>query len=199
MKSLKNSLGFALFAAACMPAAQITAFTPTPVDLVATGGQVFVYFADVSSDFDSTLSLVSPVSVGPFFPNHGTVLGSFVNLGTFSAGQTLRFRLDVTQEGGHSYFTGPASGNPDNVVHAATAYWETDGAIPFSGVILGFEDLFGGGDLDFNDNAFVLVNVAPVLDSPEPSTWMLGISGAGLIAFLRKRRYSQIRRVPCNL
>jgi hypothetical protein len=86
--------------------------------------------------------------------------GKKVNLGTFPAETILVFRLDVVQTG-HSYFTGPASRNPDGVVHAKM----TDAGK--SGWHFGFEDLAGGGDQDFDDCLF-LVSGVTVVPAPAP-------------------------------
>jgi hypothetical protein len=78
--------------------------------------------------------------------------GKKVNLGTFPAETVLVFRLDVEQSG-QSFFTGPASRNPDGVVHAKM----TDTGK--SGWHFGFEDLAGGGDRDYDDCLFLVSGV----------------------------------------
>jgi hypothetical protein len=78
--------------------------------------------------------------------------GKKVDLGTFPAETVLVFRLDVEQSG-QSYYTGPASRNPDGVVHVKM----TDAGS--SGWHFGFEDIEGGGDRDFNDCLFLVSGV----------------------------------------
>jgi Domain of unknown function (DUF4114) len=46
---------------------------------------------------------------------------------------------------GSCYAPGPASRNPDDIEHAAVS------VINPKQVLVGFEDLFGGGDFDYND------------------------------------------------
>jgi hypothetical protein len=74
-------------------------------------------------------------------------IGTQVNLGTFPAGTELIFRLDVSSTG-YSYYTGAAERNPDSEIHARIDTLES-GAHRF-----GFEDLYGGGDRDYDDCVF---------------------------------------------
>ena len=166
-------------------AGPISSITPTAVELVATGGDVIVYFAGQTAGYDSVLNLISPTTVGPFFPNHATAVGTSLNLGTFNVGDVLRFRMDVVSTG-DSFYSGPASGNADSMIHVGHAGWAADATIPYNGVLVGFEDLYGGGDLDYDDNTFVFRNVTSTAVVPEPSSWLL--AGAGVSALLLRRR-----------
>jgi len=74
-------------------------------------------------------------------------IGTQVNLGTFPAGTELIFRLDVLNSG-YSYYTGAAERNPDSEIHVRIDSTES-GAYRF-----GFEDLYGGGDRDYDDCVF---------------------------------------------
>src|SRR5690606_19245691 len=92
--------------------------------------------------------------------NHSTPVGSNVELGTFMAGTELVFYIYVTNTG-QTFYTGPASRNPDNQVHAAI---EQVGDRLFR---IGFEDSWGGGDRDYDDLNF-MVEVDAVI-APDPS------------------------------
>jgi hypothetical protein len=81
------------------------------------------------------------------FNNHTSPVGSIVNLGMFAAGTELMFRLRVKNTN-QDYFTGPASRNPDNHVHARVqANWMPGQAL------VSFEDLHNG-PFHYNDLAF---------------------------------------------
>jgi len=130
-----------------------------------------------------------------------------------TAGQTLLFGICssggtgsvnsacTTQAAGYrAYYMGNASNNNDNQLHAVVmdaAAWNT--AATISGClaenppcylaaagtrVVGFEDVGGLGDQDWNDLVFSFTNVSTV---PEPGTMgllalgLVGLSGAGLV------------------
>jgi hypothetical protein len=55
-----------------------------------------------------------------------------------------------------------------------------------NGIFVGFEDLFGGGDFDYDDNNFVFSNVTSAAVAPEPASLLL--LGSGLM--LVRRRFA---------
>lgn len=180
-----------IFAAFSLQAAVVGPLTPTATELTATGGPIIIHFAGSDASFNSVLNLIEPTGFAgnPFFFNHGTAEGTAINLGTYAAGTMLRFRLDVLGLN-QSFFSGPASGNPDNMLHVAAGIWAADAVIPFDGVYVGFEDLLGGGDMDFDDNSFVIRNaLSPALQQtvPEPSYIFLIAAGVGSAFFIRRR------------
>ena len=118
--------------------------------------------------------------------------GDFVDLGTFKSGSALDFFLiaDGYNGGGNTYST-DESANPDKINHVvAFAYAMPDS--PY--LIIGFEDLYGGGDRDFNDLLFAVdigaANVAALTATPEPATYLsLGaFLGLGLLWKRRQDR-----------
>jgi hypothetical protein len=176
--------------------------------IVSTTGEVKAVFVSGDAGFDNELYLDSPANgLGLIFQNHVNAPGDTVSLGVFDAGTELIFRLFVLQTG-DSFFTGGDHRNPDNLPHA----YLDDSVVPGS-TLVGFEDLFGGGDFDYNDTVFRFTNVfagdpttpqtdgnpppgdpGPTYDpgprgdltpTPEPMTFVL--SGSGLAALIRRR------------
>jgi hypothetical protein len=162
----------------------------SPFRLLASGGDVTVHFVASHAGYDSLLYFSRPGEEPlPLFENHSTRVGQRARLGTYAAGTELTFGLHVLDTG-HHFFTGPASRNPDGVVHARAVDWGATWKIPTIGVLIGFEDLLNGGDRDFNDFVFLVSNVtvADVATAPEPATLLLVGSGVAALAARRRRR-----------
>jgi hypothetical protein len=119
-----------------------------------------------------------------------TPIDTRVNLGSFNAGTELVFRMYV-RDTGSSYFTGDAQRNPDGLAHALTLT-SFDASTGTYVTTVGLEDLYNGGDRDYNDLSFRLFNVIdpPTPSIPEPAT--LALLGLGLtgIGFQQRRRMS---------
>ena len=123
--------------------------------------------------------------------NEPLVPGDFVNLGSFKAGTALDFFLIASgATGGTDFFSTNASLNKDGIIHSVTM-----AANGSTYLIIGFEDLKGGGDRDFND-VVVAIEITPSivshiagLGAPEPSlaTGAL-ITALALLGFTRRRR-----------
>jgi hypothetical protein len=110
--------------------------TQADLDLAAT-------FEGSDAGYTSDLYLDQPaqVYVGT---GHVSATGTSVALGTFPVGTELVFAITV-QDTGDTFYSGPGSRNADGFNHAAVTYagdcrW-----------LVGFEDLYDGGDQDFND------------------------------------------------
>ena len=152
------------------------------------GGQIFVHhtgdvvvtFTGSDAEFDNLLLLASPPnSLGTIFEGHVTPAGTMVDLGVFSAGTELIFELN-NQTGG-VFFSGPASRNPDDVAHAVVDDQFAPGL-----TLVGFEDMVGGGDFDYNDLEFTVSNVGgSSVPDGGPTAMLLG-SAILLFGFLRR-------------
>ena len=143
-------------------------------------GHVIATFVGSDPGFNNLILLSSPPNnLGVIFEGHVTPSGTIVDLGIFNAGTELIFELN-NQNGG-IFFTGPASRNPDNVAHAIV-----DDQFAPGQTFVGFEDMFGGGDFDYNDIQFTLSNVTSAVPDGSSSTAMLLGSAVLVLVFLRR-------------
>ena len=125
----------------------------TEQTLIATGGNVIVTFVSNGAGFTSELFLDGPLGeeLGALFNNVTTDVGTSIDLGSFEAGTELIFKLLVKQTG-DVFYTGFGERNADGIGHAAVESGEGQ-------VLVGFEDLFGGGDFDYDDLVFAFTSV----------------------------------------
>ena len=149
-----------------------------------TGGEVTVVSLPVSSGYLSELGLYDSTFARVTYlmndePNDTTVTFDPADFGFF-IGDELIFGIRVIDDGNREYFMGAAARNSDNVLHAGV---DSIGSGMF---VVGFEDLFGGGDLDFDDNRFQFEGAVAPTAVPEPAT--LTLLGLGLVAGRRYRR-----------
>lgn len=125
--------------------------------IVATDGNVIVTYRGHTGSYSNDLYLDSPAGAFPgiIFNNHASPVGSMVNLGPFTAGTELVFRLHVN-DNGIDYFTGEVLRNPDDKPHV-----RVDDAFSPTETLVEFEDLFGTPEFPggFNDLGFSLTNV----------------------------------------
>jgi hypothetical protein len=117
--------------------------------MISTGGDLELEILPVDAAFTSEIRLVLPSGTFPIATSHE--VGRVVCLEPAPAGVELIFEIFV-QETGQTFRTGPGERNPDGLAHATV--------VPLgpSTWTVGFEDLAGGGDFDFND---VLFQVRP--------------------------------------
>ncbi len=118
--------------------------------------------------------------------------GDFVELGTFEAGTTFDFNLIANgANGGTNIWSTKNDFNADGIQHAVA--FAVKGS-PY--LLIGFEDLYGGGDNDYNDLLFALdIGTANVefLANPEPATFLLLIPLLAL-AWIRKKNQAAASR-----
>ena len=113
--------------------------------LFSTGQPVEVQVLPASAGFTSELWLFEPAPAKRLATNRD--VGLVVQVGTFPAGVELVFGIKVLNTG-DTFKMGPGDRNPDGQPHAVVNFLEPGRAQ------VGFEDLFGGGDRDYNDNMF---------------------------------------------
>ncbi|MGZ0655024.1 DUF4114 domain-containing protein [Coraliomargarita sp. W4R53] len=166
-------------------------FTTEDVSTGETSEQLLI-FPDASSSatFMSNEFVSDPDAVSNSNRTNSTPLvsGDFVDLGVYDVGTLIDFFLIANGAGyGRTTFTADTTTNPDSTQHVVAF------AIPDSPYLLiGFEDLYGGGDRDYNDIVFAVdigaMNVA-YLANPEPAFWMM-MAVLGLAGFCTYRRQS---------
>lgn len=135
-------------------AAQPRAINLTPATdklFVATAGEVILTFLSKTAAYSNDLYLQGSPEV--ILNNQTAIPVTQYALGSFQAGAELAFTMFVKTTG-FAYYTGNASSNPDSFIHAA--YDITSG----QSLNIGFEDIFGGGDRDYDDLVFSLTNVS---------------------------------------
>lgn len=159
-------------------------------------GDPLLIFPDASSP-NSYLSSGSGTRTTsqPLFP------GDFVELGSMDAGTHLDFSLIANgANGGTNLFSTDTALNPDGIDHVV-AFAQVDN--PY--LLIGFEDLLGGGDEDYNDLLFAVYfgeqNVQELIDSspmhgvpaPEPGfIWLIVLACGGWIYRARRRRSKKL-------
>jgi PEP-CTERM motif len=77
--------------------------------------------------------------------------------------------------------------NPDGIAHASVDYVYTHAAV------IGFEDLFGGGDVDYNDVKIRVAGYMGISQVPEPSALLLIGSGIPTLILISRRKRAEIR------
>ena len=138
-------------------------------------------------DASSTVSTYVPAKVAQRTATDPLLPGDFVDLGNVKAGTLLDFFLISNgATGGSNIFTDEALRNSDRIQHMVTL------ALPNSPYLLmSFEDMYGGGDRDFNDTIFALdlssIKLQRLVSAPEPSTWLI-MAGFGVVLLLQNRR-----------
>lgn len=176
----------------------LASVTATAVNFTAAStGPITAYFYGQTAGYGSDIGLwVNGAFQGVYgLQNHTANPGDSLVLGNANAGDTLVFELRVSTGNffgpppwDYSLFSDPALNVLDgNFEHAlASPFAGGPFGIP-AGTFVGFEDILGGGDLDFDDHQFVFTNTR--VSVPDSGSTLalagLGLAGLGLV---RRRR-----------
>jgi hypothetical protein len=149
-------------------------------------------------DASSTVSSYDPAKNQIRTASEPLLPGDFVDLGTYKAGTSLDFFLISNgANGGGNVFTAEAARNPDKIDHVV-AFALSDS--PY--LILAYEDLYGGGDRDYNDVIVAVdigkANIQRLVSAPEPSTWMI-LTGFMGLALFQPAAAASPRPKPCAI
>jgi MYXO-CTERM domain-containing protein len=191
---ISAALGLSGFAAQAFPIA--APGTEGYLVIVAGTDPVVATYEGNSAGYDNDLYLEKDALGNPgmdgdqsndvfIFNNHISPVGSIANLGSFTAGTELVFRLYV-QNTGDNFYSGPATRNPDGMAHARVQ----NNWLP-AVTLVSFEDLYGTpeGVNGYNDLSFSFSNTRGQ-QAPEPlSTGLwLGLVGLAGAALARRRQ-----------
>ena len=152
-----------------------------------TGGisQSTLIFPDASSSSSYFYETDTQESLSRRSTSTPVMAGDFVDLGTLSGGADLDFMLIANgANGGTDVWSTDSGYNADGIQHAVAFAVEDS---PY--LLIGFEDLYGGGDLDYNDLMFAVdIGMANVdfLANPEPAAFLL-LLPLGAWLFWRKK------------
>lgn len=160
-------------------------FTDTSIDnlYVANDGEVFLTFLSKEAGYSDDLYLVG--TAGKILNNQTAMLNQQFSIGSFKAGTELIFSL-FANDISTAFYSGKAQYNLDGISHTA---YKTESN---NSVIVGFEDLFNGGDKDYDDLVFSLSNVSAnklvITQVPEPETYAMFLTGLFLLGLTRRRK-----------
>jgi hypothetical protein len=154
--------------------------------IVASDGNYVATYQGSSAGFTSQLFLVTDDGIDDndtLLFSKSDQIGTTFDLGALTGGTELVFRLFV-QTTATSFFSGDELRNPDEILHSRIDVQTMPGLW-----ISAFEELFGGGDFDFNDFVFTLENTsAPTVPLPGAALFLLsGLAGAAGIGRRRKK------------
>jgi hypothetical protein len=160
----------------------------TPVsfggNLFSTGKDITVRVLPADAGYTSTLLYLVPELKKAGIVATNRNVGSVINIGHFDAGLEVIFGI-LVQNTGNFFMTGLGSRNLDGLSHATVNYAGPGQAI------VGFEDLFGGGDRDYDDNMFEMSGGISNEPVPEPTTILGTLAFSTFAARWRMKRKQQ--------
>jgi hypothetical protein len=146
-------------------------------------------FEILPSDSAYTSQFYLHTGTGEIFLGTNTSTGLVINISDPTAlgvtpGDEFALGIHVINTGS-DFVMGGGYDNPDGVAHATVNYLYSHIAV------IGFEDLFGGGDLDYNDARIRVVGDIGFSQIPEPSSLILFGSGLVGLVFVSQRSFKK--------
>jgi hypothetical protein len=149
--------------------------------VVASNGNVIATYRGNSASYSNDLYLNNNDPDLFIFNNHGSAVGSTVDLGYFTAGTELLFRLHVNNTG-EDFYSGDPSRNIGGYAHArVTSPWGS------GETLVEFEDLTYG-PFDFNDLSFSFTNTRAEVPSVPDTSSTLGLLALALCGIFGMKR-----------
>lgn len=150
---------------------------------VASNGPVIAVFSGATADYvnELTINFDNDGARAPFISNVANI-GEKFDFGIRPAGTQAIFVDRVINTGDWWYSHTPF--NDDGAKHMRFSQNYAADGTPF--LTIGFEDLRGGGDYDFNDitaNVYNMRIAESITAVPEPETYAMLLSGLGLLVF----------------
>lgn len=154
----------------------------TPITLAQEGEVILTVLRGEEAAFNNLVGIASPVDQDLYWSKN-EVEGTQFNLGPLPAGELI-FRITTPEN--RTYYTGPGVRNPDGLVHANVQ--DLTGGVFW----VGWEDLFNGGDFDYDDvffqicgdlstSTFTEIDIKP---GSFPNSIYLGANGVIPVAIL---------------
>jgi hypothetical protein len=175
MRKLQVSLS-----AAAVAAVMAWAGSASAAIIVPYSSDVVLSFDGGDAAYNEEISvIIGSTTDSDIFDNKTTTFGSTLDLGVLAGGTQITI-TDYIKNTGYTWST-TTGANADGMDHVKIA------TVSPSQIYVGFEDQYGLGDKDFNDNQ-VLLTFAAV---PEISTWgmmLAGFGGLGYAAFRRSKK-----------
>jgi uncharacterized protein DUF4114 len=168
----------------------IGAYTVVDHDVYYHGGSLQFQILVPDAAYNSQIFLLTDSS--SFFIANSKDIGLLVNLADpsivgLNPGDEFTLGIHVTPTG-YYFRMGEGSSNPDGVAHGRVNY------LPNHLTLIGFEDVFGGGDFDYNDVQVQVAGDIGVGEIPEPSAMLLFAMGLPLMALLGSRIHLSDRK-----